>query len=77
MKNQFKRWAVVIATTAFAVSLGATASYTEPDPRPTWEEEREADGWVYWGEADGHHGCYALIGDTSFIDCPDGYRTTS
>ena len=31
----------------------------------------------FWGTVDGHHHCYAVIGETSYVWCRDGYRTSS
>ncbi|MFJ3974865.1 hypothetical protein [Streptomyces sp. NPDC090021] len=50
---------------------------TEPKPAPTFTGRMKAEGRVPWGEYDGHRDCWALIGDTSYITCRDGYKTTS
>ncbi|MCX5236210.1 hypothetical protein OG824_13465 [Streptomyces prunicolor] len=38
--------------------------------------QREA-GKEWWGTVDGHRFCWAKIGDTSYVTCFDGYKTTS
>lgn len=32
---------------------------------------------VYWGTYDGHDGCWALLGDTTYVLCADGYITST
>jgi hypothetical protein len=32
---------------------------------------------AYWGNVDGHRGCWAIVADTSYVACPDGYTTSS
>jgi len=32
---------------------------------------------VRFGKVDGHPGCWAAVGRTSYLVCRDGYRTTS
>lgn len=34
-------------------------------------------GWESWGTYDGHRLCFALVDDTTLIQCFDGYKTTS
>jgi Skp family chaperone for outer membrane proteins len=34
-------------------------------------------GKEHWGTVDGHQFCWAKVGDTSYIECFDGYKTTS
>ncbi|MFF8845523.1 hypothetical protein ACF08N_22845 [Streptomyces sp. NPDC015127] len=38
---------------------------------------KQAAGWEYWGVVWGHQLCYAKVGDTSLIQCFDGFRETS
>lgn len=68
----------------------AHVGYTE-DSLPAWaanyldarnmdfQSGPDADAWA--NDADPsdtyHHGCVALIGDTSWVLCPDGYTTSS
>ncbi|AUG87254.1 hypothetical protein KGG77_gp14 [Streptomyces phage Omar] len=34
-------------------------------------------GKEHWGTVDGHQFCWAKVGDTSYITCFDGYKTTT
>ncbi|MEX1655546.1 hypothetical protein ABZ960_20590 [Streptomyces pseudovenezuelae] len=34
-------------------------------------------GKELWGTVDGHQFCWAKVGDTSYVTCFDGYKTTS
>ncbi|MGW6600569.1 hypothetical protein [Streptomyces sp. NPDC055036] len=34
-------------------------------------------GWEYWGVVFGHRFCWAKVGDTSYIQCFDGFKETS
>lgn len=34
-------------------------------------------GKELWGTVDGHRFCWAKVGDTSYVTCFDGYKTTS
>jgi hypothetical protein len=34
-------------------------------------------GKEHWGTYDGHQFCWAKVGDTSYITCFDGYKTTT
>ncbi|MEU0674499.1 hypothetical protein ABZ330_16690 [Streptomyces sp. NPDC006172] len=34
-------------------------------------------GKEWWGTVDGHRFCWAKVGDTSYVTCFDGYKTTS
>lgn len=34
-------------------------------------------GWEYWGVVFGHRFCWAKVGNTSYIQCFDGFRETS
>ncbi|WJN63398.1 hypothetical protein [Streptomyces phage phiScoe55] len=45
--------------------------------RKTWEAAQKKAGREDWGTIDGHRFCYAKIGDTSYVTCWDGYKTTS
>ncbi|MGV9312611.1 hypothetical protein ACWDR0_10490 [Streptomyces sp. NPDC003691] len=49
----------------------------EPTPTPAFTERMKTEGRVPWGEYDGHHDCWALVGDTTHITCRDGFKTTS
>ncbi|QPB09976.1 hypothetical protein CPT_Sitrop_062 [Streptomyces phage Sitrop] len=45
--------------------------------RKTWESAQIKAGRESWGTIEGHRFCYAKVGDTSYITCWDGYKTTS
>ncbi|WJN63165.1 hypothetical protein [Streptomyces phage phiScoe44] len=45
--------------------------------RLTWEAGQRKAGHEKWGTVEGHRDCWAKIGDTSYVYCWDGYRTTS
>ncbi|QMP84612.1 hypothetical protein KGG93_gp74 [Streptomyces phage Endor2] len=45
--------------------------------RKTWEAAQKKAGREDWGTIEGHRFCYAKVGDTSYITCWDGYKTTS
>jgi hypothetical protein len=34
-------------------------------------------GKEHWGTYDGHQFCWAKVGDTSYVTCFDGYKTTT
>ncbi|AKY03823.1 hypothetical protein AVT29_gp68 [Streptomyces phage Amela] len=45
--------------------------------RKTWEAAQRKAGRENWGTIEGHRYCYAEVGDTSYITCWDGFKTTS
>ncbi|USH44984.1 hypothetical protein SEA_GREENWEASEL_67 [Streptomyces phage GreenWeasel] len=45
--------------------------------RADWDAVKQAAGWEDWGTVDGHPLCWAKVGDTSYVECFDGYETTS
>lgn len=45
--------------------------------RATWKKKNKAAGREFWGTYDGHQLCYAKVGDTSYVYCFDGYKTTT
>lgn len=45
--------------------------------RRLWEAKQRKVGAEEWGTVDGHRFCWAVIGDTSYVTCWDGYKTTS
>ncbi|KQX37012.1 hypothetical protein ASD97_09970 [Streptomyces sp. Root63] len=45
--------------------------------RTKFARAKKAAGWDYWGEVGGHRLCWAKVGDTSYIQCFDGFRETS
>ncbi|MGW0705110.1 hypothetical protein ACWD4G_03885 [Streptomyces sp. NPDC002643] len=67
---------VILADYAGAYHLAKTAE-PKPTHAPTFRERMKAEGRVFWGVIDGHRDCWALIGDTSYVTCRDGYKTTS
>lgn len=45
--------------------------------RVEFNGEQAAQGKELWGTYDGHRFCWAKVGDTSYITCFDGYKTTT
>ncbi|ATW61348.1 hypothetical protein SEA_ALSABER_74 [Streptomyces phage Alsaber] len=45
--------------------------------RKTWEAGQRKAGREFWDTYDGHRFCYAKVGDTSYVSCWDGYKTTT
>ncbi|MEU8621396.1 hypothetical protein [Streptomyces sp. NPDC048623] len=45
--------------------------------RAAWAQERQKAGREDWGTVFGHRLCWAKVGDTSYIECFDGFRETS
>lgn len=45
--------------------------------RDAWKRKNKAAHREYWGTYDGHQLCYATVGDTSYVYCFDGYKTTT
>ncbi|WJN63246.1 hypothetical protein [Streptomyces phage phiScoe45] len=45
--------------------------------RRLWEAKQRKKDAESWGTVDGHRFCWAVIGDTSYVTCWDGYKTTS
>ncbi|MFF3015847.1 hypothetical protein [Streptomyces sp. NPDC057939] len=45
--------------------------------RTKFARAKKAAGWENWGEVFGHRLCWAKVGDTSYIQCFDGFRETS
>ncbi|MFI1655642.1 hypothetical protein ACH4ZU_12145 [Streptomyces sp. NPDC020472] len=65
----------------FADQVGAYHLPKAAEPKRahvlTFRERMKAEGRVFWGVIDGHRDCWAQIGDTSYVTCRDGYKTTS
>ncbi|NUV86615.1 hypothetical protein G6W61_10395 [Streptomyces sp. KAI-26] len=68
------------------IALGAQAAGTHSradQPAPvardtrTFDERMQDQGRQDWGDIDGHKDCWAHVGDTSYVLCRDGYRTSS
>jgi hypothetical protein len=69
-----------LAAAVFLILADSVGVHQEPQPAPsapTFDERMQDEGRVLWGEIDGHPDCWALIGDTSYVTCRDGYKTTS
>ncbi|WP_436739955.1 hypothetical protein [Streptomyces sp. BBFR102] len=49
----------------------------DPVKRKAWERKNKALKHVFWGEVFGHRLCWAKVGNTSYVYCFDGYKTTS
>ncbi|WP_406409635.1 hypothetical protein [Streptomyces halstedii] len=47
------------------------------DARLKFNATQSRAGKEHWGTVDGHRFCWAKVGDTSYIQCFDGYKTTS
>uniref|UniRef100_A0AAU7H0D3 Uncharacterized protein n=1 Tax=Streptomyces phage Kamino TaxID=3158857 RepID=A0AAU7H0D3_9CAUD len=45
--------------------------------RLNWEAGQRKAGHEKWGTIEGHRDCWAKVGDTSYIYCWDGYKTSS
>ncbi|MEU9057862.1 hypothetical protein AB0D13_02915 [Streptomyces sp. NPDC048430] len=45
--------------------------------RVKFNDTQSRAGKEHWGTVDGHRFCWAKVGDTSYIQCFDGYKTTS
>jgi hypothetical protein len=68
---------LILADHVGAYELPTTAKPKPAPSAPTFAERMKAEGREFWGEVDGHRDCWARIGDTSYVLCRDGYRTTS
>lgn len=66
-----------LAAIVFVLLAAYAGADQPPKPAPTFAERMKAEGRVPWGEYDGHRDCWALVGDTSYITCRDGFETTS
>ncbi|MEU0739230.1 hypothetical protein [Streptomyces sp. NPDC006134] len=70
--------AFVWAVTPFAgAALIAHASAPVTPPAVSFEDEQRQAGREFWGDLDGHKDCWAQVGDTSYVECRDGYLTSS
>jgi hypothetical protein len=45
--------------------------------RLTWEAGQRKANHEKWGTVDGHRDCWAKVGNTSYVYCWDGYKTSS
>ncbi|WJN63478.1 hypothetical protein [Streptomyces phage phiScoe56] len=67
---------------AYWVDRNDRVTYLQPKlndqtKRRLWEAGQRKSGAEDWGTVDGHRFCWAHVGDTSYIKCWDGYKTTS
>ncbi|QEQ94104.1 hypothetical protein SEA_SAFTANT_72 [Streptomyces phage Saftant] len=67
---------------AYWVDRNDRVTYLQPKlndstKRRLWEAGQKKKGAESWGTVDGHRFCWARIGDTSYVTCWDGYKTTS
>ncbi|WJN63004.1 hypothetical protein [Streptomyces phage phiScoe25] len=67
---------------AYWVDRNGRVTYLQPKlndqtKRRLWEAGQRKKGAEDWGTVDGHRFCWAIIGDTSYVKCWDGYKTTS
>ncbi|MGC4928053.1 hypothetical protein [Streptomyces sp. DT117] len=67
-------WAAVLISGA---ALAAQATAPDSPPSLSFEDEQREAGREFWGVVDGHKDCWAEIGDTSYVECRDGYLTSS
>ncbi|MGW1558335.1 hypothetical protein ACWCQ1_17700 [Streptomyces sp. NPDC002144] len=80
MKKLLRAIVAGFSAAVFLILADAVGVHHEPKPPrhiPTFDERMQKQGRVLWGEIDGHADCWALIGDTSYVTCRDGYKTTS
>lgn len=68
---------LILADYAGAYHLPEPVKPKPAHPAATFDERMKAERREFWGEVDGHRDCWARIGDTSYVLCRDGYRTTS
>ncbi|APC43311.1 hypothetical protein Joe_71 [Streptomyces phage Joe] len=67
---------------AYWVDRNDRVTYLQPKlndqtKRRLWEAGQRKAGAEDWGTVDGHRFCWAHVGNTSYIKCWDGYKTTS
>ncbi|MGW0861270.1 hypothetical protein [Streptomyces sp. NPDC002611] len=67
---------------SYFVDRGGKVTYLNPKlndeaKRKAFATTKEKAGWEYWGVVFGHQFCWAKVGDTSYIECFDGFRETS
>ncbi|MFI2673877.1 hypothetical protein ACH5AU_30695 [Streptomyces albidoflavus] len=65
--------ALLIIGSGFAVG----AAMTTAPSTVSFEDEQRGAGREFWGDVDGHKDCWAQVGDTSYVECRDGYLTSS
>ncbi|WP_432078696.1 hypothetical protein [Streptomyces sp. YPW6] len=67
---------------SYVVDVQGNVIYLNPklnkrDARLKFNNIQSRAGKEHWGTVDGHRFCWAKVGDTSYIQCFDGYKTTS
>ncbi|WJN62690.1 hypothetical protein [Streptomyces phage phiScoe10] len=67
---------------SYWVDRNGRVTYLQPKlndqtKRRLWEAKQRKAGAEDWGTIDGHRFCWAVIGDTSYVTCWDGYKTSS
>ncbi|WP_432006333.1 hypothetical protein [Streptomyces parvus] len=67
---------------SYFVDRAGNVTYLNPKlndraKRAAWAKKNKAAGREFWGTYDGHQLCYAKVGDTSYVYCFDGYKTTT
>ncbi|MEU5446910.1 hypothetical protein [Streptomyces californicus] len=67
---------------SYVVDAQGNVIYLNPklnkqDARLKFNNIQSRAGKEHWGTVDGHRFCWAKVGDTSYIQCFDGYKTTS
>ncbi|MFJ7414665.1 hypothetical protein ACIQWZ_28275 [Streptomyces sp. NPDC098077] len=67
---------------SYVVDAQGNVIYLNPklnqqDARLKFNDVQSRAGKEHWGTVDGHRFCWAKVGDTSYIQCFDGYKTTS
>jgi hypothetical protein len=53
------------------------AKLRDKEKQLAWDNAQRKAGKENWHTVDGHRDCWAKIGDTSYVQCWDGYKTTS
>ncbi|MFE7463078.1 hypothetical protein ACFU6R_03100 [Streptomyces sp. NPDC057499] len=67
---------------SYVIDDRGNVTYLDPelnskDRRVAFNNEQAEAGKEHWGTYDGHKFCWAKVGDTSYITCFDGYKTTT
>ena len=56
---------------------GLVIKHTERLTVGDWQRYARSKGAHHLGKIDGHKRCYVIYGPTSYVQCKDGWRTTS
>jgi hypothetical protein len=67
---------------SYYIDRGGRVIYLNPKlndqaARLKFNQAQHDAGKEHWGTYDGHQFCWAKVGDTSYITCFDGYKTTT